>query len=847
MKRKTSILGTLTARTFRRSKSRNLVAILAILLTTMMFTTLFTLSQSMGQNMTEMYLRQAGTTAHTSTKSILDAEIEKIVSHPDVVSWGKSILVGTVENQALAGRQVEIRFASDSYAESCFASPTTGRLPQRADEIALDTQVLHRLGISPALGQTVTLSWRPDLSSSASISNTFTLCGFWEGNESVYASMAWVSEDFALSACGGAEGPAEGQILGTRNLCLTFADADGIEEKTAQILADCGLTGKVKFTTNLAYSAETQQMIFAENIPMYVGMVLVFLAGYLIIFNVFQISVASEIAFYGQLKTLGATKRQIRRIIFGQGNRLSLIGIPLGLVLGYLLWHQLVPILIATQDFTPTVSVHPLIFVGSALFAYLTVIISCLLPARLAGKVSPVEALRYTDAAPGSRKKEKKGRRGASLAAMAWANLWRNKKRTFLVLCSLTLGLVLMSFFYAKNASFDVEKYLLDLSVADFQLDDATNQSADGYDPNSQTIQQSLLDQLNRLGTVEATGRLYAQEVSLPVSQKAAENLSTYYTQDRLDEFASYDPMFPTWKASFDQAVAGATLTHTVYGADGLILEAAASGDYLLDGTYDPEAFATGNYVLAIGPAAEAQSGGLPTYAVGEEIQIEGRTFTVMAILSPLQPMVAGTTPAFDLPLVLQADVFTQLFPQNHLRKFYFNVADESLDAVSALLTDYQQTQAIGMNITSRQTMIDQYEAQTRSSSVMGYAISVVIALVGVLNFVNSMVTAIVSRKREFAMIQSVGMTKRQLRTMLTLEGLSYAGITLLLSYLLSAVVVGVLVRAMTADGFYTFQFTLFPLLLCTPILLVFAWLIPVLCFRNLEKQSIVERLRAID
>ena len=73
--------------------------------------------------------------------------------------------------------------------------------------------------------------------------------------------------------------------------------------------------------------------------------------------------------------------------------------------------------------------------------------------------------------------------------------------------------------------------------------------------------------------------------MSLPVSQKAAENLSTYYTQDRLDEFASYDPMFPTWKASFDQAVAGATLPHTVYGADGLILEAAASGDYLLDGT----------------------------------------------------------------------------------------------------------------------------------------------------------------------------------------------------------------------------------------------------------------------
>lgn len=161
-----------------------------------------------------------------------------------------------------------------------------------------------------------------------------------------------------------------------------------------------------------------------------------------------------------------------------------------------------------------------------------------------------------------------------------------------------------------------------------------------GYDPNSQTIQQSLLEQLNRLGTVEATGRLYAQEVSLPVSQKAAENLSTYYTQDRLDEFASYDPMFPTWKASFDQAVAGATLPHTVYGADGLILEAAASGDYLLDGTYDPEAFATGNYVLAIGPAAEAQSGG-PAHLCGGRRDSDRRT-DIYRHGNPLSPPAHG-------------------------------------------------------------------------------------------------------------------------------------------------------------------------------------------------------------
>ena len=95
-------------------------------------------------------------------------------------------------------------------------------------------------------------------------------------------------------------------------------------------------------------------------------------------------------------------------------------------------------------------------------------------------------------------------------------------------------------------------------------------------------------------------------------------------------------------------------------------------------------------------------------------------------------------------------------------------------------------------------------------------------------------------------MIQSIGMTKRQLRRMLVFEGLYYAGLTLIFSYILGTVTVGVLVRQIAqVSGYSTFHFTLLPLLLCTPVLLFLAILIPWLCFRNLEKQSIVERLRA--
>ena len=142
--------------------------------------------------------------------------------------------------------------------------------------------------------------------------------------------------------------------------------------------------------------------------------------------------------------------------------------------------------------------------------------------------------------------------------------------------------------------------------------------------------------------------------------------------------------------------------------------------------------------------------------------------------------------------------------------------------------------------------MSAQYAAETRSAAVTGSAISVVIALVGVLNFVNSMVTAIVSRKKEFAVIQSVGMTKKQLCRMLVFEGLSYAALTLAVSFVLSAAAVGIGVRAMVEGGFTTFRFTLLPLVICTPLLLLFAVFVPYLCFHNLEKDSLVDAVRGL-
>ncbi len=824
------------------------MAVLAIVLTTMMFTTLFVLSKSLEKNLVEMTFRQTGYDAQVSFKAITEEQAEKIAAHPEAAEVGSSIVVGIGQDSRLAGRQVEVRWADESYAAHSFAAPATGRLPQTDDEIALDTIVLDRLGIAHELGESVTLQWISDLKTGEIMTATFELCGYWEGNESLYSSMAWVSRGLAEQTVAAIGGYDPDTMIGMYMAQVSLESDENIEESIERILEETGLTG-LEYNVNLAYSPELNRMAAQESLPMYIGMVLVFVSGYLIIYNIFQISITADIQFYGRLKTLGTTKKQLRKLIYSQAGRLCVIGIPIGLLCGYLLGVVLVPVLISFQ--AGSASASPVIFIGAALFAALTVVFSCMRPARLAGKVSPIEALRYNDAQNSGRGTEKR-QGSASLYRLAWSNLGRNRKRTVTVICSLTLGLTLMSGFYAKNASFDMEKYLEWLTIADFQLDEVTSEDyMAGYNPHGTTLEGDLILQIESLAGLERTGHLYSHETQIDLSEQTIRNLEGFYGGGRLEDWKTYDP---EGAQSLEDAIRQKHATAIVYGLDGIPLEVYSGETYWTNGSFDQELFATGDYVLAIGPGLDLgmQEETMPTVSVGDQVTIEGRDYTVMTVLNSLSAVTEGAREVdggndFSLGFVMPSEVFCRQWPENTLRKLYFNVSDEQIGEAQEILDAYMRESGQNIPVTSRQSMAEQYGRETRSTAVMGNTISIVIALVGVLNFINSMVTAIISRKREFAMIQSVGMTKRQLCQMLTAEGLYYAGMTLAVSYILSALAVGIVVRGMVAGGFSTFRFTLLPLLCCTPVLIGLAVLIPYLCFRNLEKQSVVERLRGAD
>ncbi len=847
-----SMIHVLTSRSFQANKNRNLVAILAIALTTLMFTSLFVLSRSMVKNMQDMNFQMAGNNSHLTFQSLTDEEMAQITAHEAVREWGRSIVIGVAENKELTGRQVEIRYGDENYASSTFSLPTTGTLPVKENEIALDTITLDKMGLPYELGQEIQLTWRKDLSSEEYTTSSFILSGFWDGNAVAMASMAWVSEAFVEKECAGInqeEQRNQGQFFGIGMLHVNVDGSNALEQRAEQILEDTGLT-EVSYGINIAYDSAMNQNIFREVIPMIICMMLVFASGYLIIYNIFQISVAGDIQFYGKLKTLGTSKKQLKRIIYGQANRLCLIGIPTGLILGYGLGAVLVPMIITGVGAKTEVVVNPYVFLGSALFAYVTVLFSCMKPAKIAGKVSPMEALRYTDSEIRGNRKIKKSTNGTKIHRMAFANLGRNKKRTALVICSLTLGLVLLTSIYAKNASFDIDKYMSQQVISDFEIKDssiATNFST--YNPYGTTISDELVNRVEALEGLEATGHLYSQVVTHGIGASALANIQTFYNaNDRLSYIEAIDSQLA--QAYHDMIDSGECVS-ILYGIDGLILDVFSEDYHMLYGTFDQEQFQSGNYVIveAAAGAEEKEPEIQPTYSVGDMVELNGKSYEVMGIVEKLTPITEGLnsdTTDF-LSFYLPADVFKEMYPDNTIRKLFFDVTEQYREEAEQMLIDYRNSLDQSLVFKSKTTLTEHYHEQTRAEDIMAFSISLIIALVGILNFINSMVTAIVARQKEFAMIQSVGMTKRQLRSMLIYEGLYYAGSTLVASYILGTAAVAFGVRMMVSGAWTaTFHFTLIPLVICTPILILFAILIPYICFQNLEKQSIVERLRSL-
>ena len=290
-------------------------------------------------------MRQTGGSAHATFKYLDYEKLEKLKKHPLIKKYGYSIMLTNAENIEFAKIHTEIRYAQDEEAKMYFAYPETGTMPKAEDEIATDTRVLDLLKVPHKIGENVTIKYSLV---GKEYTKDFKLCGFWESDYISPASMMWVSKDFVEDELSENNlNMNESGHAGLINLDVMFSNSLGIGEKVSDVITESGYSisegddNYIASGVNWSYVTINFDNIAEMAVPMLILSLLVVFTGYLIIYNIFQISVVKDIKSYGLLKTIGTTKKQIKKLIRKQAFMLCIIGIPIGLLIGFLLVRTL--------------------------------------------------------------------------------------------------------------------------------------------------------------------------------------------------------------------------------------------------------------------------------------------------------------------------------------------------------------------------------------------------------------------------------------------------------------------------------------------------------------------------
>ena len=872
-------------RSMKAARTRNLIAVLAIALTTVLFTSLFTIAMSINDGFQQSNFRQVGGFSHGGFKYLTEEQFNDLKDDPLIDQWGMRRFIGMPTEVPFNKSHVEVSYADANEAHWMYCDPVEGRLPQEGtDEAATDTHVLELLGVEPEIGARFTISFDVD---GHTTTQTFTLCGWWEYDEAIVANHILIPESRADAILDevGTVPPGEDGMTGSWNLDVMLKSGSRhIANDIAQILENHGYQDQsagapdyIHTGVNWGYTGAQLSDNLDPSVVIAVAamLLLIIFTGYLIIYNVFQISVTNDIRFYGLLKTIGTTPRQLRRIIRQQALTLSLAGIPLGLVLGWLIGGQLTPAIVSQLNgVVPMTSVSPVIFIGAALFSLVTVLLSCRKPGRIAGKVSPIEAVRYTEGG-GIKRKTKKGRRGVSLLSMAWANLGRSRGKTAVTVLSLSLAVVLLTVTVTFTQGFDMDKYVSNFTASDFIVADAGQFQTGGDAYNDEMdVTEDVIAAIDAQGGITGGGLVYGKTsaaLEFVTEEYYRSVWSRWNTPEQLDSMVHFKDrneeglladrvqlygmeQFPLDHLTVLEGdlsklsepggrYVAAVYSDDDYGRPEMGSHWARLGDTVTIRYVEEYEYYNPDTGEVYGPWENVPDG---ANWVDRAVKYRDVEYEVAALVTV--PMALSYRYYGADEFIMNDQTFIQDTGTDSVMYYAFDTTDEANAAMESFLADYTENVNPQFDYESKSTYAAEFEGMRSMFLLLGGALSGIVGLVGVLNFSNAILTGIITRKREMAVLQSIGMTGKQLKTMLVCEGLLYALSSVLLSLVL-AVVLGPLAFSALQSmfWFFTYRFTLAPILAVAPVFALLGALVPLAVYRSISKHTVVERLRESD
>lgn len=551
--------------------------------------------------------------------------------------------------------------------------------------------------------------------------------------------------------------------------------------------------------------------------------------GYLIIYNIFDLNILSDIKEYGLLKTVGTSGKQIRNVVKHRTRHICFKAIPVGLIIGCGIGGWLLPMI---GKFINTVGdkkghVHMSIWIilFTVMFSYFTVVISSRRPCRMASKISPVEAFRFT----GRFKKNGKP-----------------KKKTIPVVLSLTLSLVVLNSAYTITNSFSTETYVEDYIAADFCVQDSFLDNAGANEKNVNAVDSSFLSELTDRKGVEKIGNIYLNHGEHAFSSEVWKEIEDYFFSDAIvkmqiesfyaDEGYSVNDYL---KEAHDKR----TIEGNTYGIGELVAQKLKDVQ-TIDGTtrIDWEKYNSGEYVLAE-RWQYAGDGFLNIVCPGDKVEIEGREYTVYALVDIPMVIEYPVYAPIECNFILPEDEYLSVYGKCNPMRTLIDVQDDKESSFEKWIKNY--TQNTSLSYMSKQSVIEDNRSFGNLFAIAGILVAVILGIIGVMNFGNTMVASIISRSRELAMLEAVGMTMRQQKRSLIREGLRYFTYTSLLTVLLSSVVNVTVVKTFVNNlPMFSWNFSLTSLVVCLPVILIIILIIPTVAYKKLSRRSVVERLR---
>lgn len=703
-------------------RRQNRMTLLCIIFAVFLVTGIFSMADLFIQSETAN-VKQNGGNWHINLENISEEEAESIAQRPDLAacSWFDTVNIDRDRDYTIGGIQTVLGGVEEPFRTDIMTYFPEGASLEKGEAI-LTPNAKTLLGAD--VGDIVTLD-------TPAGGYDLLITGFRSGN-SRYATDSGIGESTALLVTGEQVGAflhidtfreilAANQDVGNPAYYIQFSERANAKRTLSEIKAQFP-EAKVNEHMILLAAMGASENRMAKNVyPVVIFVCLLVLAGILMISGSLNSSIAQRTQFFGMMRCIGMSKQQVIRFVELEALNWCKTAVPAGIILGTVAtWiltafmHRFVGGEFARLE---SFGISPVGIISGAVVGVLTVLLAARAPAKKAAKVSPVAAVSGSADAG----KQKHHQANTSIlnieTALGVSHAASSKKNLLLLAGSFALSIIL---FLCFSVLVDLLGIMLPTKSYGSDIDIVLAENGELIDPG-------LLQQLEEMpGVKNAFGRRYAQAIPAEFSVEV--------DRDNVD-ILSYGNLQLDWIPGDGDLRKGGDLGK-VYGDQGYVLC-----------IWDKDVPLTvGDQVTLCGSTAEIA--GMMTYS---PFSNNGRTDGDVILICSDETFIRLTgEEGYSI-------ASTQMFP---------DATDEDAEAIHDL-------------VRGRYEFVDRRDEADRSTffafSLFIYGFLIIIALITMLNIINSISMSVSARTKQYGAMRAVGMDSGQLTGMIAAEAATYA------------------------------------------------------------------------